>query len=351
MTPLPSVRVLKRTALHSLERVGCAGLVGRSRWRRQRLLILAYHGISQDDEHRWNGALYMSQEMLEERLGVLNRTGCTVLPLAEGVQRLYAGTLDDRSVAVTFDDAYCDFVTRAFPLLQKYGIPVTMYLPTFAVGWNTPVFQLACSYMLWKTKHTRLHLPEVQPEPFDLSNASARAATVGAIHAAVKRRSGSREDRDTLARHIAERLSVDYDAVVSKRLFQVMPAEDVRRLAAAGVDFQLHTHSHHMPLDRDLFERQIVENRRVIHSLTGVRATHFCYPSGAYDRRFLPWLADLDVKSATTCDPGFASPKTPRLMLPRFVDTSNCSTVEFHGWLTGTAALLSRGRSYGTPAS
>jgi peptidoglycan/xylan/chitin deacetylase (PgdA/CDA1 family) len=346
-----SVRVLKSRVLHSLKRTGCAGLVGSSRWRRQRLLILAYHGISQDDEHLWNGALYMPPEMLEERLWALNRAGCTVLSLTEGVRRLYDGTLEDRSVAVTFDDAYCDFVTRALPLLQKYGVPVTVYVATLQVGWNAPAFPLVCSYMFWKARQLRVHVPEARPEPFDISDAAARAATVAAIMASVKPESASREFRDALVRSIAERLSFDYDAVASKRLLQVMAAEDVRRLAAGGVDFQLHTHTHQTPLDRDLFESEIVENRRRIHCLTGMRATHFCYPSGVYDPRFIPWLTDLGVLSATTCDPGLASPGTPRLMLPRFVDTSNCGLVEFDGWLTGTAALLSRRRSYGSPAS
>jgi peptidoglycan/xylan/chitin deacetylase (PgdA/CDA1 family) len=345
MTLLP-VRSLKGTALHSLKRSGCASLVGRSRWRRQRLLILAYHGVSQDDEHRWDGALYMSPEMLEERLWILDRSGCTVLPLDTAVERLYAGTLDDRSVAVTFDDGYVDFVTHAYPLLRKYRVPVTMYLPTLRVGWHAPVFPLVCSYMFWKSKGEFVQVPEIRSEPFDIGTAPARRSAVVAMLDHVKRTGMPRADREALVRRLAGRLAFDYDALVAKRLFQVMPPEDIKRLASNGVDFQLHTHTHNTPRDGELFRREIAVNRQSIRDLTGVDATHFCYPSGNYHHRFLPWLAELGVISATTCDPGLASAATPRLLLPRFVDTSNHSPIEFEGWVSGTSALLSRRRSY-----
>ena len=349
MTVLPSVGTLKRTALQSLQRSGCAGLVGTSRWRRERLLILAYHGISQADEHHWDPALYLPPDALDERFCRLRKLGCTVFPLHEALHRLYSGTLEDRSVAVTFDDGYCDFVTQAFPLLQKYSIPATVYLPTLRVGGNAPVFRLLCSYMFWKSKQRRVHVPELRQEPFEIGDGPARAQAVDAISAAIKRRGMTRSDRDALVAAVADRLAFDYDAVLRKRLFQVMPQEDVARLAAAGVDFQLHTHTHTTPLDRELFAREIATNRDRIEQLTGTRPTHFCYPSGNYDPRFLPWLRGLGVTSATTCDPGLASRTTPPLMLPRFVDTR--TIVEFEGWLTGTAALLSRRASYASPVS
>jgi peptidoglycan/xylan/chitin deacetylase (PgdA/CDA1 family) len=42
------------------------------------------------------------------------------LPLAETTDR----------VAVTFDDGYLETYTNAFPILQRYGIPATVYLAT-----------------------------------------------------------------------------------------------------------------------------------------------------------------------------------------------------------------------------
>jgi peptidoglycan/xylan/chitin deacetylase (PgdA/CDA1 family) len=108
------------------------------------------------------------------------------------------------------------------------------------------------------------------------------------------------------------------------------------------VDIQLHTHRHRTPRDRDLFLREIEDNRNHIRDLTGKTATHFCYPSGDYDPAFLPWLKEAGIVSATTCDTGLASPHSDPLLLPRMLDVSSLSSVEFEGWLTGISAAFPR---------
>jgi hypothetical protein len=203
-----------------------------------------------------------------------------------------------------------------------------------------------CSYLFWRAGKPRVHVPEVRDEPFAIDTPERRADAVTQINRAAKRPGSTRAEREALLRTIAGRLSFDYDAVLRKRLFQVMTADEVRTLASAGVDFQLHTHSHNTPKDRDRFFNEIRVNAERINGLTGIQARDFCYPSGNYDPVFLPWLQELGVRSATTCDPGLASAATPPLMLPRFVDTSTTSAIEFHGWITGATALLSRRKSY-----
>jgi len=59
---------------------------------------------------------------------------------------------------------------------------------------------------------------------------------------------------------------------------------------------------------------------------------------------FLPWLEEAGIRSATTCDPGLASPRSKRLLLPRLLDISSLSEYEFTGWLSGVAAALPRRR-------
>ena len=117
-----------------------------------------------------------------------------------------------------------------------------------------------------------------------------------------------------------------------------------RELSERGVDVQLHTHRHRTPLDRNLFQREIEDNRRCINEITGKEPAHFCYPSGVYARRFLPWLDEAGIKSATTCEVGFASRASHPLLLPRFLDNNTMAPIEFEAWLTGVSLALPRRR-------
>ena len=157
-----TTRACRRSILAVLRSFGVSAFVAQSRWRNRRLLILCYHGVSLEDEHEWSPGLYVSPVHFENRLRVLKRSA-NVLPLDEGLKRLAEGSLPDRSVALTFDDGFHDFYARALPLLTKYGIPATVHLTTYYSDFRRPVFELICSYMLWKRRHMIL-------EPLPISN-------------------------------------------------------------------------------------------------------------------------------------------------------------------------------------
>src|SRR2546421_8967612 len=114
---------VKRGLLRAARVSRLFSLIGSSAWRRNRLLILCYHGISLEDEHQWNPALYMAPEELDRRFSLVTAAGCRVLPFTEAIDRLYAGSLPPRSVAITFDDGTYDFYRKAVPVLQKHGFP------------------------------------------------------------------------------------------------------------------------------------------------------------------------------------------------------------------------------------
>jgi hypothetical protein len=69
--------------------------------------------------------------------------------------------------------------------------------------------------------------------------------------------------------------------------------------------------------------------------LTGREPIHFCYPSGDYSREFLPWLEELGVKSATTCEQGLAGAASEPLVLPRILDRADVDALDFESWLCG----------------
>ena len=313
-----------------------------SRWRQQRLLILGYHGVSIEDEDHWNPELYVSPALLESRFEMLERGGYSVLALDEAVRLLSVGQLPPRSVALTFDDGMHDFHARAYPVLHAHGLPATVYLTTYYCEFNRPIFALVVSYMLWKSKIRRWRPRQISgfSGDFDLETNRRQALDALVKHAGTG--TWGAAEKDDFACEIADSVGVDYGAIKQKRLLHVMNPTEVAELARAGVDFELHTHRHRAPRERRLFDRELLDNRTRIERLTGLPPSHFCYPNGSHNRDHIAWLAQHGIRSATTCEPGMASPRTLPLLLPRFIDTSAVSPLTFEGWLTGVGSWLAR---------
>jgi|SRR5579862_2084879 len=340
-------RTLKRATLQLLKSAGVFRLVRESEWRRRRLLILCYHGISQEDEHRWRPGLYLQPAQLEERLRFLRQDKYNVLPLGHALQLLKTHELPPRSVTITFDDGTYDFFSRAYPLLQKYGVPATVYQTTYYSERQLPVFNLICSYLLWKRRDSLIEKGDelgLKP-PLDLRSEAKRRQIVQLLIDNCDKQRLDAWQRNEVAASLAELLGLDYAQILAKRILQLMNAQEISQLAQQGVDFQLHTHRHCMPQDRLLFEREINDNRGSLKKSVDVPAVHFCYPSGVHGKEFLPWLAEASVISATTCDVGLATADTNPLVLPRMVDSSGRTLLEFEAWLTGVGEFLAINRT------
>jgi len=336
------LRQAKLATLAAIRSSGIFRLVGNSDWRQQRLLILCYHGTSLEDEHLWRPSLYIHPQKLEQRLEFLKKGHCSVLPLGEALQRLRAGTLPARSVALTFDDGTHDFFRQAYPLLQAYGFPVTVYQTTYYIAVERPVFNLICSYMLW-TRRGEVIADGAGiglQRPLDLRTDAGRRAVMRDLIALSERENRTGLQKDEIAARLARVLKIDYDKLKAKRILQVMNEREVQEIARNGVDVQLHTHRHRTPEDETLFRKEIQDNRSRIHELAATEPVHFCYPSGVYRPAFLPWLREEHVVSATTCDAGLARRQSESLLLPRFIDNQNRTQIEFESWVTGVGDLL-----------
>jgi peptidoglycan/xylan/chitin deacetylase (PgdA/CDA1 family) len=358
------LRSLKSAALEIARGLGLFAAVAHSRWRRSRLLILCYHGISLKDEHEWR-SLFVTPAFFRRRLEILARRGYRVLPLGDAVRMLREGSLPPKSVVITFDDGYHDFHLHAFPLLREFGFPATVYQSTYYCDYPFPVFNLVLSYLFWRGGGGRRGgggqrgggdlpgggdgrgAPRVLdgaaygvPGTFDLSGDEGRSRAVDAVLEFARGQKYTPAQKDALAARIAGDLGVDYAGILRLRMLQLMTASQISEIAAAGIDVQLHTHRHRTPLDERLFVREIRDNREWLEARTGTRTEHFCYPSGQYRAEFLPWLRAERVVSATTCDYGLATRATEPLLLPRLLDSMSVTDVDFEGWLAGVSALL-----------
>lgn len=111
---------------------------------RRGLVALMYHHIgllTNPAEERY--PFTISPEMFEKQLLFLKQHGYTPISEAAAVQAYKFGkSLVKKPVLFTFDDGHEDNYTFLFPLLQKYQVPVLIFLITDRVG--TP------GYLTWE---------------------------------------------------------------------------------------------------------------------------------------------------------------------------------------------------------
>jgi peptidoglycan/xylan/chitin deacetylase (PgdA/CDA1 family) len=319
-----TARSARAAVLSIADSLGLFRLVGDSTWRRRRLLIICYHGVSLTDEHLWHDGLFVTPAFLRRRFEILMHEKCNVLDLGKAAELLRDGKLPERSVVLTFDDGFYDFYAAAAPLLSEFGFPATVYVSTYHCVNQRALLSLTIRYFLWKARAA----PEQAVSLLTEANSLAH----------------NRPAQQAWLEDLAKKLQIDWDAFCASRIMHLMNQTELTDLAQRGFDIQLHTHRHRTPADPISFKSEIVENKAIIERCTGKPATHFCYPSGLTNPQFLPWLAESNILTATTCDPELAHRATDRLMLPRFVDTMGQSEVTFRGWLTGIAQLTSRAR-------
>lgn len=98
--------------------------------------------------HRFGESRYPSTSTpvaaFRAQLDHLTEQGFHVWPLAQLVNALRTGRrVPFRTVALTIDDAFQSFYTRAWPLIRAHGFPVTVFVSTAAVDHHYP------AYMTW----------------------------------------------------------------------------------------------------------------------------------------------------------------------------------------------------------
>jgi peptidoglycan/xylan/chitin deacetylase (PgdA/CDA1 family) len=342
------LRTLKLSAFSAAERTRLFARVGASRWRQDRLLILCYHGVALRDEHEWSEA-HVSEAHLARRLQMLRDDGCSILSLSDAVERLAARELPPRSVVLTFDEGMYDFYVKAYPLLRAHDAPATVYVPTYYTTRRHPIFDLGCSYLLWRGRGQFVDTGRLLASPRRLripTEQAARDALHLEMRAHVNEAGFPAREKDEMLAALSAQIGVDWNAFLSERMLQLMSPDELASLDRRLVDVQLHTHRHRTPRRRGLFVKELHDNVMALEAMgfQRDRLRHFCYPSGDADPQFYPWLSEMGIKSATTCEPNYATRARSPFDLPRLVDTMRVTDTEFRAWTSGVAAWMPRRR-------
>lgn len=193
-------------------------------------LVLCYHAVSD----AFPAKLSVTPDALEHQLRALLRRGYRGTTFTRSVTAPTSG----RTLVVTFDDAYRSVLDLAFPVLERLGIPGTVFAPTAYIGADEP--------MSWPGIESWLET----------------------------------EHRDEL-------LPMSWD--------------DLRRLATDGWEVGSHscTHPHLTRLtDDQTLERELVDSKAACERQLGIPCTSIAYPYGAVDDRVVAACAQAGYTAA-----------------------------------------------------
>lgn len=134
--------------------------------------VLVYHHVATDTP----ASTTISPERFREHLTLLKDEGFTVVDIEEALDAVRgnsASELPEKAVVLTFDDAYGNIYDNAFPMLQEFGYPFTVFVAT------DPVDQSFNEMLTWEelqalqdggatiANHTRDHDYLVRHQPRD----------------------------------------------------------------------------------------------------------------------------------------------------------------------------------------
>lgn len=194
-------------------------------------IVLCYHALSRT----WEADLSTTPERFERQLELLVSRGYRGVSFTETVNDAPNG----RTVAVTFDDAYRSVIELGLPILERLGLPATVFAPTDFIGSERPMKWLGIDQWLGGP-----HESELMP----------------------------------------------------------MSWGELQALAEAGWEIGSHTgsHPHLTQIDDDTLTDELTRSKAACEDHLGIPCTSLAYPYGDFDARVVKMTASAGYRTAAT---------------------------------------------------
>jgi peptidoglycan/xylan/chitin deacetylase (PgdA/CDA1 family) len=296
-----------------------------------------YHGVTNErafNEVENHSNMHVSAPLFSQQMRFLSNRH-NVLRLSDFVKHLRDGSAFPRhSVVITFDDGYENNYTEAFPVLQKYGIPATLFLSTRFIGKEE---------MFWSD---RLELIFRSPEC--RSRLSKHLATIGIrdtlptgqLDALIKYcKKIDDGEKEALISRLEELSGIDGQK--RPHDFRCLTWEQVREMCASRlIEVGSHTHNHVIMtrVDPERAREEICMSRDNLRENLSVTPTLFSYPNGAlgdYDETSQSLLLEHGFECALLTEEDFNTGNSAPYELRRIGVYNSTSLVEFEARVSG----------------
>jgi peptidoglycan/xylan/chitin deacetylase (PgdA/CDA1 family) len=289
--------------------------------------IFIYHRVG-PQIHEW---LYPSinESIFEKQIQWLKSTH-SIISLEELADLIRRKKHPESNVAViTFDDGYRDNYLHAFPILQKYQVPATVFLTTGCIDKRSLLWCDRLDFAILTTKNDSIEHEVLGSIPIQSSKEKCSAIfeikqnIMKKIPEIQKLRLLEDLERDLgveIPEHLGDELMLSWD--------------DVREMREGGVSFGAHTVTHPILSNTTLEEAkfEIGHSKFRIEKELGEKITSFAYPNGKIDDinpEIINLLKQNDFTCAVTTLPTKITHNSDLLRLGRITTTRNYSLFKF----------------------
>lgn len=340
--PRPEGRFLRRTLLGFEKLLYWSGLgyVHLKTRRPQGAVILTYHSIAPAADAVWiDSRNRLSPKFFERQMSFLAASR-SVISMNALLDALLEGvSLPAGSVVLTFDDGYRDNLEVAAPILERYGLPALLYVPTGAVtrGESPWADEL---YTMFRTRinHT-LRLP------------NDGASTVHDLRDPHTSRTAYRRlSRELIVADRPRRevllASVEQQLAPQERTPRLtLSWDELRALRARFPLFALGVHSaNHVDFTsqaESIVRQELRECMADFERELGTRPEHFAYPYNRRNKKTDQLVAAAGLRTAVASGPdALISASHDPHNLPRIGDVRSMSLYRF--WTSGAYPDLPR---------
>jgi len=260
--------------------------------------------------------MYVTDSVFEKQIGFL-RTNYEIISLKDllGIWRDKRLDENRRYCAITLDDGWADNYTYAYPILMRYKVPATVFLPTSFIGTEQWFWTDKIAYLLEDFEGATLSNEKKKA----ISKILIEYGTIKDILLSSKSSTGRDKHIEMVDMAIAVLKELPVEKVeelivkLSEILGKALPTErlflnwkEVEEMSKDGITFGSHSCSHRIltMLPWDQVQKELDESMSVLKTKNVNYIPVFCYPNGDYNEEVKTQVETSCYEAAVGIDNG-----------------------------------------------
>lgn len=308
---------------------GLLSLLLRLRFR-GRVVVLTYHRVlprSLLQTTFSHESIIVSPQVFEQHIVALKRH-FRILDVTEFDERLRTRNFSrSASCLITFDDAWRDNHTHAFPILKRLGTPAVIFVPTDYIGTGRLFWQERLGHLVQTVCRRSTDTAEkiLKPYGWEYLATLASAAQAREIRSVI--RAIKHKDYPEIERMITDLEQALGDTQPDYGPDIYLAIDQMREMQPNGISFQSHGCTHRVLTRLSLQEvrQEMRDSRRWLTEHLGTEPVAHAYPNGDHDPTVAECCAQSGYRMAFTTVYGDVMPDSDPYTIRRINVNDNAA--------------------------